>query len=94
MSKINDGGPAFPTQSFEYDGQNNVLPYSDNHGLSIRDWFAGQAGLEALEILNWYAGTDWRGDNLGSAAKRLAEMKLMIADAMIAQREKQSQCQN
>ena len=38
MTKVNDGGPAFP-------GQNTGIDY--NNGMNLRDWFAGQilAGL-------------------------------------------------
>jgi hypothetical protein len=32
MSTINDSGPAFPTRYHE-----------DMHGMTLRDWFAGQA---------------------------------------------------
>jgi len=43
MSKDrNDGGPAYPTQTFEYDGRDNVLQYQDD-GMTLRDYFAGQA---------------------------------------------------
>jgi hypothetical protein len=43
MSKINDGGPAYPGGLFEpaYGGSNDRKPYND--GMSLRDWFAGQA---------------------------------------------------
>jgi len=37
MSKINDGGPAYPLQSI---GPDFAPGYS---GMSLRDWFAGQA---------------------------------------------------
>lgn len=37
MSKINNGGPAFPLQSI---GPDFAPGYS---GMSLRDWFAGQA---------------------------------------------------
>jgi len=34
MSEINDGGPAFPRAEWES---------SEDDGMSLRDWFAGQA---------------------------------------------------
>lgn len=40
--KIYNGGPAFPTGSWEYDGQNNVLPYQEE-GMTLRDYFAAKA---------------------------------------------------
>lgn len=38
MDKINDGGPAFPYDNWEGDGQPDCNP-----GMSLRDWFAGMA---------------------------------------------------
>lgn len=38
QAKINDGGPAFPS-TVQYDGRN----ICDIPGMSLRDWFAGQA---------------------------------------------------
>ena len=40
MSKINDGGPAFPRASL---GEDNGDRYGTQDGMSLRDWFAGQA---------------------------------------------------
>jgi hypothetical protein len=40
MSKYEDGGPAFPSS---YATPYGSTPYDDNHGMSLRDWFAGQA---------------------------------------------------
>jgi hypothetical protein len=65
MTTINDGGPAFPRHA--YDGHD---------GMSLRDWFAGQAlaGLlrEGIDIY----GT---GDTAVTAYK--------VADAMLRVRE-------
>ena len=41
MSKINDGGPAFPVPMVRYD-DGNFFNVTDT-GMSLRDWFAGQA---------------------------------------------------
>ena len=43
MSEIDNGGQAFPVQVPEYNG----MPASYIDGMSLRDWFAGQA-LPAL----------------------------------------------
>lgn len=40
MSKINDGGPAFPSHG----SMGEVV----QHGMSLRDWFAGQALITEL----------------------------------------------
>jgi hypothetical protein len=47
----NDGGPAFPVVDHtEIDGEyNEKVDYRmDSHGLSLRDWFAGQALIGIL----------------------------------------------
>jgi hypothetical protein len=60
---INDGGPAFPTRYHE-----------DMHGMTLRDWFAGQA------LAGMLANPDsWTGDR-GVTAYR-------YADAMLRARE-------
>jgi hypothetical protein len=67
MSKTDDGGPAFPVTWDFVDGET---------GMSLRDWFAGQAlaGLAAMDADCGPAG-------LASDAYRLA-------DAMLAARSK------
>jgi len=42
MSKQDTGGPAFPERTFELDGQHNYV-YSDENGMTLRDYFAGRA---------------------------------------------------
>lgn len=39
MSTINDGGPAFPHQDWDP----AIHAQRREHGMSLRDWFAGQA---------------------------------------------------
>ncbi len=52
MSEEKDGGPAFPTQHIAHyvavaagggPGVNAEPVYEDRPGMSLRDWFAGQA---------------------------------------------------
>lgn len=63
---LKDGGPAFPSETETgYYG-----------GMTLRDWFAGQA----------LAGSPIFGDGYESAAKRAYE----YADAMLAERERKS----
>lgn len=73
MSK--DGGPAFPSKWY---------PVADGYtrgdcGMSLRDWFAGQAvvALGAHKAVN-ARGIPW-----------LAEHAYMLADAMLAARAKE-----
>ena len=72
MSKIDDGGPAFPWHS---DGC--VPDIEPSLGMSLRDWFAGQA------LAGIYANS--AGTDLGKGA--LAEEMYSIADAMLAARK-------
>lgn len=74
---INDGGPAFPVPGV----------YSPDHGflagvpgLSLRDWFAGQA----LAGLLAGAFRDTCRENCGEVPREA----YLIADAMLAAREK------
>lgn len=72
MNAPNDGGPAFPVTLFE--GQ--TLGDGSANGMSLRDWFAGQA----LASMNY----EWF-----ESARRTKEMSneaYGIADAMLAAR--------
>ncbi len=67
--KRDDGGAAFPGTGY-------------GRGMSLRDWFAGQAitGVMAAELP---AKT-----NISGAIKDAAEIAYSIADAMLAERKK------
>lgn len=69
MSSIDDGGPAFPNEG--------VLPTSDlasMNGMSLRDWFAGQALVTlAADDQTW---------------SQTARAAYTAADAMLAARKK------
>ena len=41
MSAINDGGPAFPFVSWQ--SPNGMVSTAHTNGMTLRDWFAGQA---------------------------------------------------
>lgn len=69
---MNDGGPAFP-----------VMPYG-REGMSLRDWFAGQA-LTVMLASNMEPKVD---GNDYTPSERLAKQSYMIADAMLAERSK------
>lgn len=73
MTKIDDGGPAFPTEPNTQDG------FYAHHGMSLRDWFAGQAlaGLIAQS-----GGTALAGDPIAAA-----RWSYQMADAMLAARK-------
>ena len=83
MSDIKDGGPAFPVPEGE-DKYGDVQRMEPGHrGMSLRDWFAGQAVMGIC--------VDARQDQsplTKKAIPAISEMAYLIADAMIAQREK------
>ncbi|WP_050885295.1 hypothetical protein [Klebsiella pneumoniae] len=69
MSKENNGGPAYPTQGYE--------------GLTLRDYFAGQA------MQGWLASYP-ESDQHPVATHRenmVAELSYLMADAMLKARE-------
>lgn len=76
MSAPKDGGPAFP---WSPDGPN----YQQFSGMSLRDWFAGQAlsVLSHLETDSDYAGLRTPQEK----AERLARSCYNVADAMVFQ---------
>lgn len=78
MSKIDDGGPAFPGIQGNDEYSNPYLP-----GMSLRDYFAGQA------LIGLYAGSNDDTGNWAGFAKAapLAETAFEIADAMLAARK-------
>ena len=43
MNKNGDGGPAFPLPDAAPNGNGDVLSHYIQPGMSLRDWFAGQA---------------------------------------------------
>ena len=66
MSYTTEGGPAFPLQPAS-------MPEMHYLGMSLRDWFAGQA------LANVYASHDCKPGIV-------AEWAYEVADAMLAQR--------
>jgi hypothetical protein len=71
MTKPYDGGPAFPGPSFTQAG----YPNGHSMGLTMRDWFAGQA------LANPYT-TDHE-----HFPDKVAEWAYQVADAMLAARD-------
>ena len=70
-----NGGPAYPTYYHPTEG-------FDREGMTLRDWFAGQA---MAGILSGNPSTTINQDDL---VKVLSVSAYGIADAMLAQREK------
>lgn len=102
MSKVNDGGPAFPT--FDFHRPSSIEWHAaTTGGMSLRDWFAGQA-LASIAVL--LGNTNWpipiellKSSKDGFDEKDFADHRRLryeftaglaykLADAMIAERSK------
>lgn len=67
MNERNDGGPAFPS----------VRSYFDYEGMTLRDWFIGQA------LAGLLSNPNLESDDYDGYADNLAET---IADSILARR--------
>ncbi len=81
MSKINNGGPAFPLQIDE-----NALHVYDYIGMSIRDYFAAAA------LQGWLAsfGPEAPHPALKNTENEIATLSYRVADAMIEARKEEA----
>ena len=82
MSQYDNGGPAFPVQRAVASGQGGTVDLEGRQtadGMSLRDWFAGQAlcGLAA-------------GITHSLSNDLMSKMSYELADAMLAERAKRS----
>jgi hypothetical protein len=76
-AEINDGGSAFPQPAKHYDDGSSSIP--PNNGMTLRDWFAGQALVGHLAFP--------RSD---LDPRQAAILSYACADAMIAARKAKS----
>lgn len=91
-TEINDGGPAFPSP----DWNGSWAGPEANHGISTRDWFAGQASIGPDEphadLAAGLMGSDvpnWQADPVAASkwwAEAEAKLRFIKADAMLAAR--------
>jgi hypothetical protein len=85
---INDGGPAFPRPAFttelgnvSHDTLSEAgFTSTQQSGMSLRDWFAGQA------LVGYYTICGHIGEGIGSY-DNAAILAYRQADAMLAERE-------
>ena len=84
MSAWDGGGPAFPGQWYDRDSNGEVVVRESYQGASLRDYFAAKAMQAVIE------GEYHKP--LGSMAsdENVAITAYQLADAMLAQREKES----
>lgn len=88
MSKNDDGGSAFPTHASGYvdeprDSGAKNLGFELSGGMSLRDWFAGQA-LAGLLVMVRLPSID----KLTDFESGSAEAAYRLADAMLKARDK------
>jgi len=81
-NKINDGGPAFPHLR-RHISDNTYIPLAEG-GMSLRDWFAGQA-LAGISMATTTAAI--HGIGKVPPPEIEAEWAFATADAMLAERE-------
>ena len=84
MTDKHDGGPAFPVTFTDGDGNSVAIP-----GMSLRDWFAGQA-MQAFAGQPETMGRAMKsmGMDLGRIGEAISKAAYATADAMLAEREK------
>lgn len=77
MSDLYDSGTAFPCKTFTQNG----IPNGDSMGMSLRDWFAGQALAGMCANPGWCDMLSARG-----VAEKNALADYAHADAMLSAR--------
>ena len=78
--KNENGGAAFPVAAGP--GQQFT------QGMSLRDWFAGQVDVSLYKPLATLADKIGRQPNMEELAEYIAKIRIIEADAMLAEREK------
>lgn len=94
MNLIYNGGPAFPVPMIESEthGIQSSMAYGEYGGMTLRDWFAGQALAGLCANPSIHQPNPMSGWSLANCSvQNLSEYATHIADAMIAAREKGAQ---
>lgn len=78
MTKIDDGGSAFPMPSGPEPRHNETTHY--NEGMTLRQWYAGMAMSGLLANLSFVVPTNRAHSELPGIVAKAA---LMVADALI-----------
>ncbi|NTG94222.1 hypothetical protein [Rhizobium rhizogenes] len=86
---IDDGGPAFARSGFYSDGGPGESDCWPTDGMSLRDWFSGQAlaGLVGNPGGPYQANGQNGWDIVNCDVNHVAETCFRLADAMIAARK-------
>lgn len=97
MTKLEDGGPAFPRPPVINTNPADDGGYESSHaeGMSLRDWFAGQAIMGICQYGLGTLAVEWTENGIGnervSHLRSCATIAYGIADAMLAAREEPSE---
>lgn len=83
MTRKNTGGPAFSRAAFYSDGGARNYDSYPEDGMSLRDYFAGQA-ISSIPNRSW---DHLEGDDM-DRIKAWARCAYLVADAMIEERSK------
>ena len=85
MSAQNDGGPAFPTVPQNH-GHGDSYKSGSSPGMTLRDWFAGQAISSVLQDEKAVSGVK---NSIGvTFTEAAALMAYVVADDMLKARDK------
>lgn len=91
MSKIYDGGPAFPVDYLESEKKDKGFRYRRGGGITLRDYFAAHAPVDFQMALQVFGAQDINltDDETRAAFFAIwAMLRTEYADAMIAARSK------
>lgn len=77
MSDKETGGQAFPLTTWQ--SPDGMIGLMNNPGMTLRDWFAGQAVAGLFNHSGWVATHDGDGEEVAKRA-------YAVADAMLAAR--------
>ncbi len=84
---IKDGGPAFPASIpvVHSEEQGKDYPCYEEAGMTLRDWFAGQA---LPQVITFYLTANGNGCAADHALRNIPALAYKYADAMLAERAK------
>lgn len=85
MSNTKTGGPAFPTEVWDYDADGNGLSCSEG-GMTLRDYFAAKA-MQGLCAGFSSQDEDWPRDDDLDGYEVAAGHAYLMADAMLKARD-------
>lgn len=90
MSKINDGGPAFPlSKDMVLDPVTNLSGEDVSSGMSLRDYFAAQAMPAVIMATSQNMHQPLKRDGERTVVPAIARDAYAIADAMLSARSDQ-----